>query len=256
MPANEISDSQPVYVYGVVRAGAPVAAEPGVAGKPVELVEHDGVAAVVSAFPADDARVRRRDLLAHLRTLEQIFDGATVAPCPFGTVIGSRRDVEERFLAPRREELTELLTRLDGHVQMNVKAEYDEEGVLRELVAGDRDVALARERAQAMGDAAYYENIRLGEAISGRLATQRATDAEQIAARLSPLAVDAAVDTDSGELVVLKGSFLVRRDGLDAFDAALDELAAAEAGRIGFTAIGPLPPTAFATLEPESGSWA
>ena len=34
----------------------------------------------------------------------------------------------------------------------------------------------------------------------------------------------------------------------DGFDAVLEELAQAEAPRIGFEAIGPLPPTAFAEL--------
>jgi hypothetical protein len=257
MPSHENRDSEPVYVYGVVPAGIDVAvAEPGVAGQRVELLEHDGVAAVVSAFPTDDQRVRRSDLVAHLRALERVFEQATVAPCPFGTVIGSRRGVEEEFLAPRRDELRRLLARLDGHVQMNVKAEYHEDALLREIVAEDGEVAAARRRAQALGSAAYYENMRLGELVAGRIAQKRAVDAERVAARLSPHAADFARDLDDrSELLAFKGSFLVRRAQSAAFDAALEDLARADAERLRVEVIGPLPPAAFATLEGES-AWA
>src|SRR3954452_7635018 len=105
MSADQTRDAQPVYLYGVVPGGADLSlADAGVAGAKIELVEHDGLAALVSAFPADDARVRRRDLDSHLRTIERVFEHVTIAPCPFGTVMRSRGDVEQRLLAPRREE--------------------------------------------------------------------------------------------------------------------------------------------------------
>ena len=253
MSANNATDPKPVYVYGVVPAEASVSVgEPGVAGNPVEVVAHDGVAAVLSDFPPHDPRVRRRDLRAHLRTLELVLEQTVVAACPFGTVFGSRSDVEERFLAPRRDELRRLLERLEGHVQVNVKAEYDEEAVLRELAGNDDEIAASRARARTMGPAAYYENIRLGELVSARLAERRASDREQILARLSEPAADAAPDPPDGDqLVVFKGSFLVDRDRLPEFDAALEHLAAAEADRLRFEEIGPLPPTAFARLGPQ-----
>jgi Gas vesicle synthesis protein GvpL/GvpF len=252
MPAERSPEPQPVYVYGVVPGGTGLSlAVSGVAGRPLELVEHDGVAAVVSELPPGDLRVRRRDLDAHLRSLEQIFDQTTVAPCSFATVMESRQDVERELLAARREELKALLRRLDGHVQMNVKAEYDEETVIRRVLAEEPEIARARERTRALGDAAYFDNIRLGELVSGALAVRRASDAERIAARLVPAAADSVVEPTEGELLVFKGSFLVARDGLPAFDAELDSLAAGESGGLRFESFGPLPPTAFANLGPE-----
>lgn len=251
MSATEHPD-RPVYVYGVVDADARVAPpNDGVGGQAVELVSHDGLAALVSDVPDGDVRISRRDLLAHLRTLEQVFEQTTIAPCSFGMVLVSRRAVEDDFLAPRADELRRLLDRLAGHVQMNVKVEYDEEAALREIVAEDRDVAALRARTQQLGDAAYYENIRLGELVAARLGARRADDAQRIEARLRPIAPDALVEADRNELTVFKASFLVERGVLPAFDAALDELAAADRERLRFEAIGPLPPTAFATLQPE-----
>ena len=258
MSANETPSPQPVYVYGVVRAGGTLAFdEAGVAGRPLELIEHDGIAAVVSDFPAEDFRVRRSDLHAHLRSVERIFEQATVAPCPFGTVIGSRDQVESHFLGPRRDELETLLEQLEGHVQMNVKAEYDEQAVLAELVAGDPEIARLRERTKALGAAAYYENIRLGELIASRLAARREADAAGIEAVLAAAAAAAVSEpADAGRLLVFKGSFLVARDVLAEFDRTLDGLAAEGAPQLRFEATGPLPPIAFATLDPEAAAWA
>jgi Gas vesicle synthesis protein GvpL/GvpF len=246
------SASRPVYVYGVVPAGGlgPLS-ETGVADRPLELVEHDGLAAVVSDFPSDDTRVRRRDLLAHLSSIERIFGESIVAPCAFGTVMSSRDDVERKFLAPRRDELRALLKSLDGHVQMNVKAEYEEQAIIREIVATEPEIARARERSQRLGDAAYYENIRLGELVAASVQARRATDADEIATRLGAAATEAVVDPPRTELSVFKGSFLVVSERLQAFDEALDSLAEAGKERLRFESFGPLPPTAFATLRAE-----
>jgi hypothetical protein len=256
MSATEARGSQPVYVYGVVASAAtPPLATAGIADEPLELVEHEDLAAVVSRFPGEDFRVRRRDLLAHLRAIEEVFARRTIAPCPFGTVLPSVETVRAQLLEPRADELRQLLQRLEGHVQMNVKAEYDEDAVLRQVVADDPEVARGRERAKALGDAGYYENIRLGELIAARIAARKARDAAEIEERLVARASAAETEaTDRSELLVFKGSFLVGREALDGFDAALDGLAR-ESGYIRFQAMGPLPPVDFAALERGVGSW-
>src|SRR2546421_7791218 len=120
--------STAVYVYGVVRAeDLPAVSAEGVAGTSVELLEREGLAAVVSRLPTRDFRVKRRDLDRHLRVLEEAFEETTIVPCPFGTVLLSEADVEAALLSGRREELVAALRRLDGMVQLNVKGVYDEE---------------------------------------------------------------------------------------------------------------------------------
>src|SRR3954449_10511145 len=115
-----------VYVYGVVRADElPALSADGVGDAAVELLERDGLAAIVSRLP-DDFRVKRRDLNRHLQVLEEAFGETTVVPCPFGTVMVSDADVETALLSDRRRELEAALKRLDGMVQLNVKAVYDE----------------------------------------------------------------------------------------------------------------------------------
>jgi Gas vesicle synthesis protein GvpL/GvpF len=239
----------PIYVYGVVRAGSVSTSDlEGVAQRPVTTIEGDGVAALASELGPDQFRVRRRDLDRHLELLGTVFNEVTVVPCAFGTVLQSRQSVETDLLETRRDELLALLERLDGRVQMNIKAAYDEDTILREVVESDPEVARLREQSRALGDAANMANIRLGESVAAALAGRAAADRQRIGEELVAEADDVVVE-EAPVPVVLKASFLVARDRLKAFDTALEALAAAEAPRLAFEAIGPLPPTAFASVD-------
>jgi hypothetical protein len=241
--------SAPIYVYGVVRASSigELAAE-GVGDGRVATIERDGLAAVTSELTEDRLRVRRRDLLRHLGVLEAAFAEATIVPCAFGMVLPSRQAVESDLLRARRDELLQLLQRLEGRVQLNIKAAYDEETILREVVEADSEIVRLRQRSRALGDAGHLANIRLGEVVASALTERRVADERRILDRLAAEADDVVVE-EAPATVVLKASFLVARERSDRFDAALEALAAAEAPRLTFESIGPLPPTAFAALE-------
>ena len=238
--------STAVYVYGVVRADElPAVAAEGVAGTPVELLERDSLAALVSRLPGGDFRVKRRDLQRHLAVLEEAFGEATIVPCPFGTVVRSDDDVESVLLGERRDELLAAIKQLEGKVQLNVKATYHEEELLRELLQLNPELARLREATKSLGDAGYYEQIRLGELIAAVVAERGETDSRRLLDRLAGSAEDAVVEP-AGEYVALKASFLVNRKKLRKFDDALDRLAGAEQPVMRIEVIGPLPPTAFA----------
>jgi hypothetical protein len=57
---------------------------------------------------------------------------------------------------------------------------------------------------------------------------------------------------DPGE-DVLKASFLVARKDAEAFDREVERIAEEQAPRLQIDVVGPLPPSAFATLE--RGAW-
>lgn len=217
----------------------------GVSGRPVATIESNGLAAVVSELAERRLRVRRRDLLGHLRVLESVFDDTTIVPCAFGMVLPSREAVASDFLAARRNELLGLLERLDGRAQLNVTARYDEEEILREIVATDPRVARGRQQTRVLGRAGHFASIQLGELVAGALAERREADGGRLLGRLAAESDDVVAEA-TDELTVLKASFLV--EGPDRFDAVLEQVAKDEAPRIRFEAIGPLPPTAFAEL--------
>jgi hypothetical protein len=235
-----------LYLYGFVRARELLAIEEeGVGGGAVSTIESDGVAAIVSPVADAEIRLKRADLQRHLRVIETAFQATTILPCPFGTTVESESELEQGVLAGARERLLAGLARLEGTVQMNVKASYDEEALLRELVAADPQIAALRERTRAAGDAGYSERLQLGELVAERIAEHAELDAQRLANVLAAEAVDVAFD-EPGPGSALKASFLVERKSLRRFDDALEALARDEHPLLQFEAIGPLPPTAFA----------
>jgi Gas vesicle synthesis protein GvpL/GvpF len=220
----------------------------GVAGRPVSSIERDGLAAVTTELAEEKLRVRRRDLLRHLRVLEEAFERTTVVPCAFGTVLDSRQAVEEDFLDARQSELRALLERLEGRLQLNVTATYNEEAVLRAILAANPAIARLSAESRSLGDAGHFAAIRLGELVAAALGERRQADAQRLLDRLSAQADDFVAE-EAPETTVLKAAFLVQRERAAAFDQALEALAEAEAPLLYFESIGPLPATAFARLE-------
>ncbi len=235
-----------LYVYGVVRAGSlGDFDEAGIGDADVTLVERHGLAALVSQVQTAEVRLKRRDLHRHLHVIESAFARTTILPCPFGTVVASEQELEEGLLGTGRSALLAGLERLDGNVQLNVKASYDEDAVLRELVASDPEIGRLREQTRDAGDERYAERLQLGELVAKRLADRSARDADRLLSRLGEEALDVVVE-EAPAGGVLKASFLVARDSLQRFDSVLERLSRDEHPYIGFELIGPLPPTAFA----------
>jgi hypothetical protein len=89
--------------------------------------------------------------------------------------------------------------------------------------------------------------MRLGELVAAALGYARERDGRMILERLREEAADVAVD-EAGE-DVLKASFLIAREGSIGFDRELEDIAREQAPRLRIEVVGPLPPSAFASLE-------
>jgi hypothetical protein len=229
----------PAYVYGVTWADGVLPAAEGVADAAVQAVEHGELAALVSELPSPKIQARRRDLLRHADVLQQAFERQTVVPLGFGTVFASGDDVVSELLEQRYEELVALLQRLDGLVELTVRAFYDEDAVLTEVVRNDPEVAALR------GRAGHGTQLQLGEAVAAALAARRNRDADEIVAALSAVAHEVVVEERVAEFEVVRAAFLVERSATDDLDARAEELAQRFGGVIRFKLTGPLPPHHF-----------
>jgi hypothetical protein len=247
-----------VYVYGVLTAGDGAAiSATGVEGAAVRTVEHGPLAALVSDVDGGPLAAAR-EVRAHWRVLEEAAASVTVLPVRFGTVMESEETVRERLLQPHSERLTGLLRDLSGRVQLSVKGRYDEDGMLREIVASSPAVAALREKVRSLpGQAGYYQRIELGELVAGEVSRRRAADEAFALERLRPLAVDSRVEEAGTADAAFNLAFLVERDGVDAFSTEVAELGEAFADRIELRYLGPLPPYSFADTELTGGpAWA
>jgi hypothetical protein len=229
----------PAYVYGITWADGVLPAAQGVGDASVEAIEHGELAALVSELPSAEIRARRRDLLRHADVLQQAFERQTVVPLGFGTVFASGDDVVSGLLEQRYEELVALLQRLDGLVELTVRAFYDEDAVLAEIVRDDPAVAALR------GRPGHRAELQLGEAVAAALAGRRNRDADEIVATLSATAREVVVEERVAEFEVVRAAFLVDRSAADELDARADELAQRFDGVVRFKLTGPLPPHHF-----------
>jgi len=245
-----------LYVYGVMRAGeGPAPSRTGVGDTPVQTVERGPVAALVSEVPEDRVPGRAKNLTAHTEVLRAAMDAGTVLPMRFGVLMPDEDTVRHDLLEVREPWLTEMLDALDGRVEMTVSAMYREDVLLHEVVTQDAKIGALRERIRGAPPAAtHFERIRLGELVAAAVDARRRADAASILGPLVPLA-DAYVPGDPlHEHMVVNSAFLVRRDALEQFDAAVERVSAERAERMHFKLTGPLPPFSF--VGGEEPAWA
>jgi hypothetical protein len=237
------------YVYGIVEASASAPTGTGIHDAPLRLIAGETAAALVSDLANDELRFGREEAVTHARVLEDALARGTVLPMRFGVVIADPEEVRERILDGHAAELAAQLEQLAGKVELAVRAVYEEEPLMREIVQSHPEIARRRERLRGQPeDATYYERIGLGELVADAVERAREHDAHTILEVLSPLALAVEIGEPSHERVVLSASFLVDREGLSRFDEALEQLAAGQADRIRFKLTGPLPPHSFVQL--------
>jgi hypothetical protein len=247
-PPTRAPLSTALYCYGVTSADDVVSQpDAGLAGASVEPVCFRKLAALTSAAPPGKVRARRADLLRHFDVLATAFERGTVVPLRFGIVFDDEASLVRDFLEPRHDELAGLLRELDERVELRVTAHYREEAVLAEIVRESPRVARLREQTQGSGSPPLL--LELGELVSAELQARTARDARSIVERLGAIAVAYDVSDEQIEHQLMRASFLVERKRMKAFDEAMEELAAAQAGRVDFSYVGPLPPHSFVNLQ-------
>jgi hypothetical protein len=253
-----------VYLYGIVRWPVPEALSAsdttgvGEPARPVRAVRARSVAALVSdvsasAMSAAGTRGTRRDMKAHAALLNRLAGVATILPVRFGVVLPDEATLLSRILEPQYARLDQLLTQLDGTIEVTLKATYVEEQVLRDVMAARPELAAASRAAGAgpargAGSLAQASRIELGRRIAAAIEDHRAQDARWLVAALRPVAPDVRVGRPLSDLMVLNASFLVRRAGLSRFDARLAEVQKEIGRRMTLDCVGPLPPYSFVDL--------
>jgi hypothetical protein len=249
------------YVYGVIAAGTADWRPPpdGVDDQPVELVERDRLAALVSDASRLPVRANRRNLMAHSRVLQFVIGERCVLPMRFGVVMPDRAAVEEELLAHNGEWLASQLSVFETYVELDVRALCPEEQLLRAVVRERPQLAELRESLRGRpGPATYYERIRLGELVAGAVAEKREQIAGWVAGKLGRLAAATKLGEPLHEQMLANVAFLVDRERIPEFDAAVDTLDRELGDDVRLRYMGPLPPHNFVDVEAgtEAQAWA
>jgi Gas vesicle synthesis protein GvpL/GvpF len=121
---------------------------------------------------------------------------------------------------------------------------------MAEILAERHDVRRLSQRTRGLPeDASYFDRVRLGELVAQALERKRGHDGDAIVGRLTPLAMDVVRGAPTMERMLVSASFLVRRERVDEFARAVEELEREQGDRMRFRFTGPLPPYSFASLD-------
>jgi hypothetical protein len=138
---------------------------------------------------------------------------------------------------------------------LTLKASYDEDAVLAELVQGHPKIAQLREQTRGQDEILTRDaRVRLGELVSMALEQLRQYDASAIVGRLNAVSVASRIEALESEFMVLNAPFLVERRRIEEFEDAAGAVADEQAERMRLTLHGPMP--AFDFIPAGEPSWA
>jgi hypothetical protein len=183
----------------------------GVAGQPVEVVEHQGLGAAVSELAEAEAPAEVPGILAYGTVVEFFFRHLTVIPLRYGAMAGDRREVTA-LLERHQAEYAALLAELDGMAEMGVE-------VLSEGCAGAATtaaIAPARSPDSAPSGASYLSGRKLYYRSADRMVERDSELVEEISASLAGLFVRRKVERPSRDRL-LRLYFLVPRPAVECF---------------------------------------
>jgi hypothetical protein len=239
------------YVYGVVSASTQPEGT-GIGSRPVEVVPEGDVAVLASAVPAEEfGEVPLRERLndrawlertarEHEDALERALAGTAVIPFRLCTVYESREGLHE-FLSAHGAALADLLRRLDGRVELGVKAYFALEAPEREEAQSGREYLLRRQREREAAEEAARFRVECAQASHERLAAA----AEEARAN-PPQPPELSGRTDE---MLLNGAYLVRRDDGRLADAVAELESLYGPRGVTYEVTGPWPPYNFVPPE-------
>jgi hypothetical protein len=242
-----------VYVYGIMRAAdarRAISAASAGTGPRLDTVEHGRVSALVAVVPDGQQTIRRENILLHANVLQAAFEQGPVLPVRLGTAMVDEAAVARDLLETKADALTARLDGADGKAELQVKAIYAEEPLMRSVLAHDPALMQAVERTRRLPAAAtHFEQIRIGEAIAAAVQTRQAVDGGTLMAALAPLAIAVRLSSPHHERAVMNAAFLVEADAAERFDSTVEQLSRERSPDIEFKLIGPMPVYSFADGE-------
>jgi hypothetical protein len=242
------------YVYAFAASTHPLSIERSTGvGSPaavLRVIHHDGLVAVVSDAP-DGLRAKRRDLDAHHRIVGTLAAVGPVLPMRFGTIAVDDAAVE-RELASDSARFHELLDRVDGKVELNVRAAHDEDAVVRDVLFGDAALRRRNDALRAHGGGSYEERIAFGQSVAAAVDARSAHDAAHLIDALRPHAA-ATVLGPAVDGCFVNVSFLVAAAARQRFDESLARLRHDLSGVAAVRVHGPLPPYSFVADASDDG---
>jgi hypothetical protein len=257
-----LRDSRPVYLYCLIRSEKeqPFSAKPlktrgiGQNGSAIYAVRFEDLAFVVSNSDATRHDATRENTVCHQRVIEEAMDrGFSALPVRFDTIatasqVSTTEDRIRKVLKRRFGEFQGLLGDMEDKVEVGLKVFWKKARLFDDVVSEYRQVRMLRDRIASRpssGLAWRDERIQLGTMVDNAIEDKRNREAPLLIRPLHPIAYDYKTNKIMTDTMVLNGAFLVYKERLGEFDAAVNELDERYGDRMKFNYVGCLPPFNF-----------
>lgn len=257
---NELGKEEGSYIYCVIGAGEERKfAYPAIGSRADEVysISHQDIGAVISASPVVKYPISRENTIVHQRVLEELANDFTVLPVKFSTVAGGKdgrcaaERIREEVLRVRYGEFKDLLTKMDGRVELGLKAFWvDKKIIFEEIVEENSEIKRLRHKLISGTGATqpYGEKATLGEMVKNALERKKTREEKDILNVLRKACVDWRSNKVFGDEMITNSAFLVEKSRMEEFDGLVDKLDAVHNGRMKFKYVGPVPPINFVEL--------
>ncbi len=251
-PKAHIESDVAQYLYCIIRSREPRTFETlgmGERGDVVHTINFEDLAVVTSDSPHERYDNTRRNMMAHMRVLDEVMSDFTLLPIRFDSVAPRPQAVREQLLKARYRELCTLLDEMKDRIEIGLKAFWYEDVIFREIVQDNPTIRRLRDGLEGRSlEETYYDRIQLGELVESALGARRTEDAENLLARLRPLAEKVQVNPTIADHMVTNAALLITRAREPAFDAAVRALDAEMGRRLLIKCVGPVAPYNFVNV--------
>lgn len=205
-----------LYLYAIInRPVAPLPSLFGLNGQPVQCSVCGDVAAIYSHYCGVQPQPEPRHLWCHEAVVEQLLEYVSVLPVRFGTLLPDEAALTA-LLHERHDRFKVALARVARHIEVSVR------------VLWSAPVVASTPRSRPPENGRAYIARRIAEE-QAREARRREAHARASAIHdaLSRLAVAHVHRVLPHERMLLSAAYLIPRDSLESFRAAVDTLSAA-----------------------------
>lgn len=219
--------SQGFYAYGIVPSDRTDLPGEGLGFGEPRLAAVGPVAVVGEWVDLQENLARKRYLTAHTDVLNALAESGPVLPLQFGSVLADDGDAVTDLLAANQDWYAERLSEVEGQSQYVLRARYDLDEMLAQLVESDPEVARLRERTKDRPEEERHdERVRLGQLVQSAMEAQQSEDATWLEGRVAPFVSAISPRAVGGMDGLAELAVAVSPAQVAEFEAAAEELAA------------------------------
>ena len=243
--------AEPLYLYGLVHHQGPLSlGAAGMEGRVVFSISYSDLAFLASTSPREKYEPLPEYVACHNRVLEGVLAmGLTPLPVRFGTMAPPGMvSPEEKVLQLLRRHFGQfhrLLYSIEDGMEMGLSVRW-RELPFEQVLAQDEGLRVFRDQVLAVAGG-YASQVELGRRVAGVLDGLREAKAQEMLARLRPLAANMRRHPIRLEQTVLDCAFLIPWENRAPFEDRVEDLALLYPD-MDFRFTGPAPPFSFVEL--------